>query len=316
MTGLRGGLEFEVIIVEDGSEQTCEGIVDRFGDELSIKYFIKPNTGPGDSRNYGMRRAAGDYFLILDSDCILPEDYLIAVDRELESAPVDCFGGPDRGHPEFSAVQQAVNFAMTSSWTTGGIRGKKQSIDRFQPRSFNMGLSREAFERSGGFGTIHPGEDPELVMRLWELGLNSRLFPGAWVIHKRRIDLNAFLRQVYRFGLARPVLNHWHKGSGRVFYWFPTFFLLGLLAGIAEFLLFRTTYLLGIYGLYLIAGFVFSWMQSGSIQAGLLSIPAILVQFCGYGWGFLKSWFLINFNKKAPEDAVPELFRFKKIRSD
>jgi glycosyltransferase involved in cell wall biosynthesis len=168
-------INFEIVIVEDGSTITCEDVVQKFSDKLSISYYFKPNSGPGDSRNYGMKKAKGDYFIIFDSDCIIPNQYLSEVEKQLKSNYVDSFGGPDKALESFSNIQKAINFAMTSFLTTGGIRGGSEKIDKFQPRSFNMGISKKAFEASKGFSNIHPGEDPDLSIRLWKLRIEKMM---------------------------------------------------------------------------------------------------------------------------------------------
>lgn len=174
--------KYEIVIVEDGSSESSEEIVTKYHSQLNISYYFKNNSGPGDSRNYGMQKANGNYFIILDSDCILPKHYLNAVEKSLKNNPVDCFGGPDAAHASFSNLQKAINFSMTSFITTGGIRGHKKSVDKFQPRSFNMGLSKKAFEATQGFGRIHPGEDPDLSIRLWNLGFETAFLKALMCI--------------------------------------------------------------------------------------------------------------------------------------
>ena len=196
-TELEGHSEYEIVIVEDGSVIPSSEIIETYKSRLNITYFFKENTGPGDSRNYGMKHAKGNYFIILDSDCILPSNYLTVVSKSLNDHYVDCFGGPDAAHKSFTSLQKAINFSMTSFITTGGIRGNKNSVDTFQPRSFNMGLSKKAFEASNGFGSIHPGEDPDLSIRLWELGYKTKLISKAFVYHKRRSSWSKFYKQVY-----------------------------------------------------------------------------------------------------------------------
>ena len=219
---------YEIVIIEDGSTITCKHIIEKYL-ALNVSYYYKPNSGPGDSRNYGMHVAKGDYFIILDSDCIIPSNYLQTVDEELSKEYVDCFGGPDAALDSFSNIQKAINFTMTSFLTTGGIRGGSEKLDKFQPRSFNMGLSKKAFEASKGFGNIHPGEDPDLSIRLWKLGYKTKLISKAFVYHKRRIDWNKFYTQVNKFGLARPILNSWYPQYSKITFWFPTLFLFGFL---------------------------------------------------------------------------------------
>ncbi|MEM8762750.1 MAG: glycosyltransferase [Bacteroidota bacterium] len=298
---------FEVVIVEDGSTLDASEVVEAYKERLDISYFQKPNSGPGDSRNFGMKHAKGDYFIILDSDCILPPQYLEAVKHELDTNFVHCFGGPDNAHESFSKVQKAINYAMTSFFTTGGIRGGKKAINRFQPRSFNMGISKTVFEKVGGFSQIHPGEDPDLTFRIWKTGFATRLFPKAFVYHKRRIDWNKFWIQVNKFGMVRPILNKWHPKTKRLTYWFPTLFMLGLLVSLllASFGYFG---LLACYALYFMLLFFHSLVKNKDVLVAILSLWAVLVQFAGYGYGFLKSTILVNFSTKEPQTIFPKLF--------
>ncbi|HET8753419.1 MAG TPA: glycosyltransferase [Salinimicrobium sp.] len=298
---------FEVVVVEDGSTESSMEVIAHFSQNLQISYFQTPNTGPGDSRNYGMQRAKGNYFLILDSDVILPPHYLSEVDDALAQEFIHCFGGPDAAHPNFSQVQKAINYSMTSSFTTGGIRGKKQMLGKFQPRSFNMGISKKAFEVSGGFGKIHPGEDPDLALRLEELGFDSRLFPEAFVYHKRRIDWDKFYEQVYKFGLARPILTSWHPHTEKITYWFPAVFSLGML--LAVFLLiFKLNFLVYAYIAYFVFIFLDASIRNGNARIGVFSVWASLIQFLGYGLGFCRSTYYIRILKENPERRFPKLF--------
>lgn len=301
---------FEVVLVEDGSTLSSQDVVKTFSNQLHISYYQKENTGPGDSRNYGMQRAKGNYFIVLDSDCIIPPQYLNEATKELEKEYVHCYGGPDAAHKSFSLVQKAINYVMTSLFTTGGIRGNKKALDKFQPRSFNMGISKEAFEATQGFGNIHPGEDPDLTFRIWKAGYNTRLFPDAFVYHKRRIDWSKFYKQVNKFGMVRPILNKWHLGTGKLTYWFPTFFTLGLIVSIPLYLL-GFSWPIWCYSIYFLLIFIDSLLKNRNLAIALLSIFAALIQFFGYGWGFLKSTFLLNFSSKEAEELLPKLF-FKK----
>jgi dephospho-CoA kinase len=254
-----------------------------------------------------MKKAKGDYFIIFDSDCIIPKDYLSAVEKELDSNFVDFYGGPDKALQSFSKVQKAINFAMTSFLTTGGIRGGSEKINKFQPRSFNMGISKKAFESSKGFGTIHPGEDPDLSIRLWKLGFKSRLFQNAYVYHKRRINWEKFSLQVNKFGKARPILNHWYPQYSKITYWFPTLFILGLFASFLSLLLLYD-WPLKLYFLYFVLIFIVSSIQTRNPIIGFYSTIAVWKQFRGYGMGFLESFIKVNLLRKKPEVAFPELF--------
>ncbi|MGI9551521.1 MAG: glycosyltransferase [Aurantibacter sp.] len=298
---------FEVVVVEDGSSLGSEDAVSEFTDRLSISYYKKENSGPGSSRNYGMEKANGNYFIILDSDCILPPQYLWEVEKSLNQEFVHCFGGPDAAHESFSPTQRAINYAMTSVLTTGGIRGATNSVGRFQPRSFNMGISKEAFESVGGFSKIHPGEDPDLTFRIWKKGYETRLIPEAFVYHKRRINWNKFYVQVNKFGMARPILNKWHPETARLTYWFPTLFSLAFLIAVLFYFL-GISLPLVLFACYFILIVIDSLLKNKSLSIALLSLVAVAIQFVGYGLGFLKSTFLVNFSKKKPEELLPNLF--------
>lgn len=309
-TKLKGNFNYDICIVEDGSSISSKKVVDQFSERLKISYYVKENSGPGDSRNYGMRRANGNYFIILDSDVLLPENYLQAVSKSLSNFYTDCFGGPDAAHSSFSNLQKAINFAMTSILTTGGIRGGKDT-GKFEPRSFNMGISKKAFEASGGFGIIHPGEDPDLSLRLLDLGFKSQLIKEAFVYHKRRISWSKFYQQVHKFGLVRPILNTYHPKSERFIFWLPTFFSVGAIISCILFLM-GIKWLLYIYVVYLALAFLLALFSTKNLVIAIFAVVAIFVQFFGYGYGFLKSTIAIKFLKKNPEERFPKLF-FKHV---
>lgn len=301
------GKEYEIVIVEDGSTVTCSNEIDNFKGKLNISYYFKENSGPGDSRNFGMKKSKGDYFIIFDSDCIIPKEYLTEVENELTTNYVDCFGGSDAALDSFSAIQKAINFAMTSFLTTGGIRGGSEKLTKFQPRSFNMGISKKAFEASNGFGNIHPGEDPDLSIRLWKLGYETRLFPKAIVYHKRRIDWDKFSVQVTKFGKARPILNSWYPEYGKLTFFFPTIFVIGVYFSIV-FLAFGFTLPIVCYIFYFLLILVTATVKNNSLKIGFLSLIAVFKQFFGYGNGFLESYIKVILLKQKPEIAFPELF--------
>ena len=298
---------YEIVIIEDGSAIPCHEVVAKFNARLTISYYFKQNSGPGDSRNFGMQKAQGDYFIILDSDCIIPPHYLQNVADNLNAGYTDCFGGPDGALASFSDIQKAINFSMTSFLTTGGVRGKSEKIEKFQPRSFNMGISKEAFVASGGFGNIHPGEDPDLSIRLWKLGYTTKLFKDAFVYHKRRIDWDKFYKQVNKFGKARPILDKWHPEYKKITFLFPTLFMLGIAASLIL-LLINVYFFIYLYILYFIIVFVLAASQNKSIKIGLLALVAVAIQFYGYGSGYLKAFIKIHLMRVKPQKAFPELF--------
>lgn len=306
MTYFQSQIPYEVLVIEDGSTLPCRDVVEKYQDKLTIHYYLKPNSGPGRSRNYGMQKAYGDYFIILDSDCILPPHYLTAVDTYLQKHPVDCFGGRDAAHKSFSSVQKAINSVMTSFFTTGGIRGASEKIGKFQPRSFNMGISKKAFIATGGFNNIHPGEDPELTMKLWDLGFETALIYDAYVYHKRRIDWKKFYVQVHKFGKARPILNHRFPKYKKAIFWLPTIYIAGVIFSLIS-LAFTPIFFCILIAFNSLV-FIESTINNRSFYIGLLTIIALQIQFFGYGWGFLKSTYFIEIQKRKPEDAMPEMF--------
>ncbi len=300
-------IEYDIVIVEDGSTSPSKAIIESFKNTLNISYVFKENSGPGDSRNCGMKHAKGNYFIILDSDCILPSHYLTEVEKNLKQDYVDCFGGPDAAHTSFTNLQKAINFSMTSVITTGGIRGNTKRVNTFQPRSFNMGLSKKSFEASNGFGRIHPGEDPDLSIRLWDLGFKTKLIPEAFVYHKRRTSWRKFYNQVYKFGMVRPILNKWHPQTKKLTYWFPSLFCLGFIVSILLFFL-NFKWLLFTYVVYFVLAFIMAFIKTKSIHVSIYALLAIAIQFTGYGAGFFKSTVAINIFGKKPEHYFPNLF--------
>ncbi|MBQ2856265.1 MAG: glycosyltransferase [Bacteroidaceae bacterium] len=280
--------DFEVIVVEDGSTVSCKEIVDKYAECLLIHYYNKENSGPGQTRNYGVDKASGEYMIILDSDCILPENYLAAVDAALQQEDVDAFGGPDRAHDSFSDVQKAINYAMTSFFTTGGIRGGKKKLDKFYPRSFNMGVRKEVYQALGGFSKMRFGEDIDFSIRIFKGGYTCRLFPDAWVWHKRRTDLKKFFKQVHNSGIARINLYKKYPESLKLVHILPALFTLGVV-----FLLFLSLFWggrLSLLVLFALIVCVDSSVQNRSLKIGLLSIAASFIQLTGYGTGFLIAW--------------------------
>lgn len=291
--------EFEVIVVEDGSTQKGDHIVDRYRDRLAITYLEKDNSGPGLSRNAGAAKASGDYLIFFDSDCIIPRHYVAEVSAFLEKEPVDAYGGPDAALPTFSTVQKAINYAMTSFLTTGGIRGGKRSMEKFHPRSFNLGVSREAFNRLGGYGTMRFGEDIDFSLRLMKAGFRTALIPGAYVYHKRRSTFRQFFKQVYNSGIARINLHLLHPGSLRVVHLLPALFVVVMVLILPAAIFIHPSLLL-LPLLYSLALFLDSLRINHSVKVALQSIAAGWIQLTGYGSGFIAAvWRRLILKKEA-----------------
>lgn len=284
----QGFKDFEVVVVEDGSSIPCLAITEKYKEYLDLKYYQKNNSGPGQTRNYGAERSQGEYLIILDSDCILPDTYLDAVEAELQAIPADAFGGPDRAHDSFTDIQKAINYSMTSFFTTGGIRGGKKKMDKFYPRSFNMGVKREVYQALGGFSKMRFGEDIDLSIRIFKSGYSCRLFPKAWVYHKRRTDLKKFFKQVHNSGIARINLYKKYPESLKIVHLLPAVFTLGvalLLIG-TPFCLFSLLPLI----LYALLVCIDSACRNHSLRIGVYSIAASFIQLIGYGTGFWRAW--------------------------
>ena len=295
--------DFEVIIVEDGSVKTCKDVCDKYADILVLHYYAKENSGPGQSRNYGAERARGEWLIILDSDVVLPKGYIKAIDSAITTDTV-AFGGSDTAHPSFTPIQKAISYSMTSFFTTGGIRGGKAKLDKFYPRSFNMGIRRDVYQQLGGFSKMRFGEDIDFSYRIVEAGYRPQLFPEAWVWHKRRTDFRKFFRQVYNSGIARINLEKRHPGTLKLVHLLPTVFTVGvigliLISAIGRALMhyvdrdqfywmcFAPWIPIIIYSLII---WIDSSIRNRSLKVGLLSIPAAFVQLMGYGLGFIESW--------------------------
>ena len=300
--------DFEVIIVEDGSSIPCKEVCEKYGNCLPLSYFLKENSGPGQSRNYGAERAKGDYLIILDSDVVLPDGYLKALDKELSET--------------FTPVQKAISYSMTSFFTTGGIRGGKAKLDKFYPRSYNMGIKREVYQQLGGFSKMRFGEDIDFSYRIVEAGHKCRLFPSAWVWHKRRTDLRKFFRQVYNSGIARINLEKRHPGTMKLVHMLPMVFTVGVIALI---LISMTGRLLMHYDdphkwywlcaapwlpilLYSLLIFIDSTIKNKSPRIGFISIAAAFVQLMGYGFGFLEAWWKRCVRKQDEFQAFEKTF--------
>ena len=314
--------DFEVIIVEDGSINPCKDVCSKYAGILSLHYYAKENSGPGQSRNYGAERANGKYVIILDSDVVLPSGYLQAIEEELAQQPCEAFGGPDAAHPDFTPVQKAISYSMTSFFTTGGIRGGKAKLDKFYPRSYNMGIRHDVYLELGGFSKMRFGEDIDFSYRIVEAGYKPRLFPEAWVWHKRRTDFKKFFRQVYNSGIARINLEKRHPGTMKLVHLLPTAFTVGVIALILISAVGRAL-------MHYVDHDQFYWMcfapwipilfysflicidssiKNKSLKVGILSIPAAFVQLMGYGLGFIESWWKRCILKQDEFQAFEQTF--------
>lgn len=288
--------DFEVVIVEDGSQIPCKDVCDKYANILHLHYYYKENSGPGQSRNYGVERANGEYVLIVDSDAVAPAGFMQAIDDELKRQPSDAWGGPDAAHESFTDVQKAISYAMTSFFTTGGIRGGKKQLDKFYPRSFNLGIRREVYLALGGFSKTRfskmslYGEDIDFSIRIYKAGYSCRLFPEAWVWHKRRTDFRKFWRQVYNSGYARINLWRMYPEALKPVHALPSVFTLGVV-GLIVLAPFTCGWSLALLLLYALLILIDSSIQSKSLKVGFLAVAAVFVQLIGYGIGFLESLF-------------------------
>jgi glycosyltransferase involved in cell wall biosynthesis len=284
--------DFEVLIIEDGSSTRCDQVIDLYRDDLSIQYYYKANAGPGPARNFGYSHAKGEYFVVFDSDCIIPPHYFTAVEKALREHHWDAWGGPDRAHENFTTIQRAMGYTMSSFLTTGGIRGGKKHLGWFQPRSFNMGISREVFNQTQGFTFDRYAEDIEFSIRMKKANFKVGLIPEAYVFHKRRSTLAQFYQQVFNFGRGRVLVGKAHPEEVKLTHWFPSVFVLCiaslLLLPFISTSLFLVACALLLF--YFTAIFVDAFHTDKNIKVALLAIPSAFLQLWGYGTGFLSEW--------------------------
>jgi glycosyltransferase involved in cell wall biosynthesis len=305
---LQTNSSFEVIVVEDGSDLQCKDVIDSYSGKLNISYYFKPNSGPGLSRNFGAEKAKGDYLIFLDSDCIIPENYIQSIYNVLENSKIDAFGGPDAAHSSFTPIQKAINYSMTSFFTTGGIRGSKKGMEKFHPRSFNMGISRDAFHTLKGFSNLRFGEDIDFSIRLFENSYKVILIPEAYVYHKRRTDLKKFFKQVYNSGLARINLHLLHPGSMKIVHFLPALFVCGSI-----FLLllsfFNFSFLLPLF-IFIGVIFIDAFVKERNLLVALYAVPASFTQLFGYGLGFIDAFVnRLVFNRKNKNAFEKNFYR-------
>jgi glycosyltransferase involved in cell wall biosynthesis len=281
--------DFEVLIVEDGSSVTCKDVIDPYFSRLNLKYFFKQNEGPGPTRNFGASKAEGNYFIFFDSDCLIPANYMAIVQQYLHANDLDCYGGPDRSHPSFTPVQKAISYTMTAFLTTGGIRGGSKKMDKFHPRSFNMGISKVAFERTGGYAAMRFGEDLDMSMRIAEAGLHTGLIIDAFVYHKRRTDFYKFFKQIHNSGIARINLFKRHPSSLKLVHFIPAGFVIFCLFSI---LILPLGYKAGMLCLlvYSLLLFLDALIKEKNLLVAILSVEAAFVQHFAYGTGFIKAF--------------------------
>lgn len=281
--------KFEVVIIEDGSVHDCKSVVEKYTDTLDIQYFFKENSGQGFSRNFGFERAKGDYFVVFDSDCLIPEHYFEEVNSRLREKWLDAYGGPDREHETFTTVQKAISYSMTSLFTTGGIRGRKKHAGKFHPRSFNMGTSRKVYETVGGYIITRMGEDIEYSIRIINSGFEVGLLSRAFVYHKRRTNLKQFYKQLHFFGRARINISRFFPNEIKIVHFFPSFFFLSLLSLPLWYFVFRPIFLLGsgLFAFYYFILFIDALRATKSFQVSLLALLTSTIQLSAYAVGFL-----------------------------
>ncbi len=280
--------DFEVYLVEDGSTVRCDEIARRYNDALDLHYHYKDNEGRSIARNYGIERAQGEYFIFFDSDCVIPEKYFETLKAELEKEYVDCFGGPDAASDDFTDVQKAINFSMTSFLTTGGIRGGKVQLEKFVPRSFNMGYSRKVWEKVGGFREMF-SEDIDMSTRVRQAGFSIRLIRDAYVYHKRRVDLKKFARQTYVFGMSRITLKLLYPDSLKLVHCLPAVFVLGCVALVLLAIFWHWWAILPL-ALYVVMLWGSALVKTRSLKIASIAVVSSFIQLGAYGFGFIKAF--------------------------
>lgn len=304
-------LDFEVLLIEDGSTEKCNLVAEKYKDDINIRYYYKENSGRSETRNYGMEKAEGDYFVFFDSDCVIPPFYFEKIKKTLDSNYTDSYGGPDKADESFTDLQKAISFSMTSFLTTGGIRGSKGvKMEKFVPRTFNMGFSKEVYEKVGGFKDMF-GEDIDLSLRIRDNGYTCQLISDAYVYHKRRVDLRSFYRQVHVFGMARISLYLLHPSSLKLVHTLPALFI--IISLIMLLVSFYNIWFIFPLLFYFLLIFIVSSLEYKKLSIGFISITTSAIQLYGYGWGFLKSYIKkVMFRKnKSVEDELEKYYNKK-----
>ncbi|MFC0264871.1 glycosyltransferase [Fontibacter flavus] len=284
--------DFEVIIVEDGSLLTCGDIVQQYGQYMKVQYYFIENRGQGLARNYGMERANGDYFVLFDSDCIIPPQYLEVLKKAITNRNLDAHGGPDAADKNFSIFQKAINYSMTSFLTTGGIRGKMKDPSKYQARGYNMGLSKKAFGATKGFIDPNRAEDIELSIRLKKMGFRLELVEEAYVYHKRRNTWGSFLAQSFSFGQNRVHVSNFHPEAIKLVHLMPSVFLVGWILTLLFFLMGKSLFTWGasLYVIWILLVFLDAYIKEKSFAVGALAVFTSFGQLSAYGLGLITAF--------------------------
>ena len=299
--------DFEILVIEDGSSLPCKEIVQQFAERLRVRYFYKENSGPGLTRNYGVEKAEGMFFVFFDSDCIIPSDYLEIINEMLISGTIDCYGGTDKAHESFSVVQKAIDYTMTSVFTTGGIRGGIRKVTRFYPRSFNMGFSRRVFDKTNGYSPIRFGEDIDLSIRIEKAGFKLHLINEAFVYHKRRTDFRKFFKQIYNSGIARINLYKLYPYSLKVTHFFPMVFILAVVLSVIGAIFIDIIFTLPLV-IYLSVILFHASCKYRSLYVGGAAVLSALVQMTAYGTGFFVAFWKRIILRKETFSAFDKTF--------
>lgn len=289
--------KFEIILGDGTPGDELRPLIYPYQKDLPLKIYYEEFLPVSNARNRAAELSTAQFFIFLDSDCIIPEGYLKAVEFFLDAHPqINLFGGPDAASEDFTDLQKAISFSMTSFLTTGGIRGGSSSVTTYHPRGFNMGISAELFNKVGGYDeNFVCGEDVELSMRLIKAGAKSAFIEEAHVFHKRRTSIKQFRRQVFRFGAARPLLAKAHPGNLKITHLFPLAFTVYRHVSAILFLLvfyFNLSVLslpFAMYVLYMVAVF-FSALKKEGLSVALLAVQTTNTMNAGYGIGFLRNY--------------------------
>jgi len=290
--------QFELIIADDGSTDETLHFIKSYSSASGLNLILvsQSNQGPGAARNLGVAAASGDFFIFIDSDVTVPGHWLEEISKQLQLEGGQAFGGPDTYRDDFPALLKAINHSMNSFLTTGGLRGKKgKSLARYYPRSFNMGLSRALWEKTGGFSKLRHGQDIEFSHRLHQAGAKILFIPKAFVFHKRRTSLKKFFKQVFNWGVARINLYKMNPSMLEPLHALPAvasagYLLLSLMAFFHP-VLKQIWLVFSAFGLLLL---LFSSAQAlrqyRSIAVALYVPLVIPIQIFGYGIGFIYNF--------------------------
>lgn len=191
--------KFEVIVVDDGSEDPPETIVEAYTEKLDIKLYTQINAGPAGARNTGSEKANGKFLAFTDDDCEPDPDWLNAFEKEFNKDPKIFLGGHTvnslSDNPYSTASQELINYLYSY------YNADRNNASFFA--SNNIAVRADLFKKIGGFDVTTlraTAEDRELSDRWVYEGNKMTYTIDAIVFHSHAMSLRQFWRQHFNYG--------------------------------------------------------------------------------------------------------------------